>query len=118
MAGYRFFPAADKRQDEIWEYTYEQWGEDQAKKYLQGLHNHLQRLANKEIPSWQLLPTGRLVPSDLNLSIFFSRYEKHYIFFRELSGNDMGVISILHGAMQVPVRLNEDLEGILEKETD
>jgi toxin ParE1/3/4 len=117
MAGYRFFPSADKRQDEIWEYTSEQWGEDQAKKYILGLHNHLQRLANKEIP-WQLLPTSLLVPSDLNLSIFFSRYEKHYIFFRELSSNDIGVISILHGAMQVPVRLNEDLERILKKEEE
>jgi len=47
MAGYRFSPAADKRQDEIWEYTSEQWGENQAKKYLQGLHDHLQRLADK-----------------------------------------------------------------------
>ena len=117
MADYRFSPAADKRQDEIWEYTTEQWGEDQAKKYILGLHNHLQKLANKEIP-WLLLPTSLLVPSDLNLSIFFSRYEKHYIFFRELSSNDIGVISILHGAMQVPVRLNEDLEGILKKEEE
>ncbi len=117
MAGYRFFPAADKRQDEIWEYTSEQWGEDQAKKYILGLHNHLQRLSNKEIP-WQLLPQRLVVPSDLNLSVFFSRYEKHCIFFRELSGNDIGVISILHGAMQVPVRLNEDLERILNKEEE
>ncbi len=117
MAGYRFFSSADKRQDEIWEYTYEQWGETQAKKYLQGLHDHLQRLANKEIP-WQLLPTSMLVPPDLSLTIFFSRYEKHHIFFRELSNKDIGVISILHGAMQVPVRLNEDLERILKKEEE
>lgn len=117
MADYRFSPSADKRQDEIWEYTSEQWGENQAKKYLQSLHNHLQRLANKEIP-WQLLPTHQLVPPDLNLAIFFSRYEKHYIFFRELSNNDIGVISILHGAMQIPVRLNEDLERILKKEKE
>ncbi len=117
MAGYRFFPAADKRQDEIWRYTHEQWGEDQAKKYIRGLHDHLQKLANKDIP-WHPLPTGLLVPSDLNLSIFFSRYEKHYVFFRELSSNDIGVISILHGAMQIPVRLNEDLERILKKEEE
>lgn len=95
----------------------EQWGEDQAKKYILGLHDHLLRLANKEIP-WQPLPPRLLVPLDLNLSVFFSRYEKHYIFFRELSRNKIGVLSILHGAMQIPVRLNEDIERILKKEKD
>ena len=117
MPGYRFFPAADNRQDEIWDYTCEQGGDGQAKKYLQDLHDHLQKLANKEIP-WRPLPARLLVPSDLNISTYFSRYEKHFIFFRELSGNDIGVISILHGAMQVPVRLNEDLERILKKDEE
>jgi plasmid stabilization system protein ParE len=117
MASYRFFPAADRRQDEIWEYTCKQWGENQAKQYIQGLHDHLQKLADKKIP-WRPLPAGLVVPSDLDISIFFSRHEKHYIFFRELSSNAIGVLSILHGAMQIPVRLNEDLERISEKEEE
>ena len=117
MSGYRFFPAADRRQDEIWEFKCKQWGENQAKKYIGGLHAHLRRLANKEIP-WRPLPSRLLVPLDIDISIFFSRYEKHYIFFRELSSKDIGVISILHGAMQIPVRLNEDLEKILQKEEE
>lgn len=117
MAGYRFFATADRRQDEIWEYTCKQWGENQAKQYIQGLHDHLQKLADKKIP-WRPLPAGLVLPSDLDISIFFSRYEKHYIFFRELSRNAIGVLSILHGAMQIPVRLNEDLERISEKEEE
>ena len=50
--------------------------------------------------------------------IFFSRDEKHYIFFRELSSNAIVVLSILHGAMQIPVRLNVDLERISGKEEE
>ena len=26
MIGYKFFPPADKSQDEIWDYTYKEWG--------------------------------------------------------------------------------------------
>jgi plasmid stabilization system protein ParE len=115
MASYRFFPSADKRQDEIWEYICEQWGEDQAKKYIRGLHDHLQRLANKGHP-WRPLPRYLVVPLDLATSIFMSHYKKHYIFFRELSDGDIGVISILHEVMHVPIRLNEDLGKILDKE--
>jgi len=117
MVGYRFFPTTDRRQNEIWEYTCNQWGENQAKKYIRGLHHHLQRLANKDIP-WQRLPTRLLVPLDLDIGIFFSRYEKHVIFFRELSNDDIGVISILHEVMQIPVHLNEDLEKLLKKEEE
>ena len=34
MVGYKFFPPADKSQDEIWDYTYREWGEAQADKYM------------------------------------------------------------------------------------
>ncbi len=108
MADYRFSPAADKRQDEIWEYTTEQWGENQAEEIPSGFARSPSKSCRQRNPMATASPTpDRTI--DLNLSVFFSRYEKHYIFFRELSGNDIGVISILHGAMQVPVRLNEDL---------
>jgi len=117
MSGYRFFPAADRRQDEIWEYTCEQWGENQAKQYIRGLHDHLQRLANRRHP-WRPLPNHLLVPLDFDISIFFSRYEKHYIFFRVLSDGDIAVVSILHEAMHAPIRLNEDLGKILDKKEE
>jgi plasmid stabilization system protein ParE len=55
---------------------------------------------------------------DLDIGIFFSRYEKHAISFRELSDDDIGVISILHEVMQIPVHLNEDLEKLLKKEEE
>ena len=42
--------------------------------------------------------------------IYVIRYQQHFIFFRALSGNMIGVISILHVRMNIPLRLKEDIE--------
>ncbi len=42
--------------------------------------------------------------------IYVIRYQQHFIFFRALSGNMIGVISILHVSMNIPLRLKEDIE--------
>ena len=78
MVGYKFFPPADKSQDEIWDYTHQEWGEAQADKYITGLHSHIQKLADKKL--------------------FM-----------------IGIMSILHDSMHIPVRLREDLEKITGK---
>ncbi|MCF6355624.1 MAG: type II toxin-antitoxin system RelE/ParE family toxin [Candidatus Polarisedimenticolaceae bacterium] len=111
MVGYRFYLAANQRQDEIWRYTCEQRGEAQAEKYIRGLHSHIQELAERKRP-WKSLPGSLVVPPDLDIDVFFSRYESHHLFFRELSNGVIGVMSILHEAMDFPVRLGEDLGRI------
>lgn len=108
MSGYRFYPTADARQDEIWDYTLNEWGEQQAEKYIIELHSHLSKLANNKL-LWQDLPTRLVIPNDLSLSVYFSHYSKHYIFFRELSDGTIGIMTILHETMDVPIRLKEDL---------
>lgn len=113
MAGYVFFPAADEAQDEIWRYTCDQWTEKQAAKYIQGLHDHLQELSEKK-KFWHGLPERLVVPSDLDFNAYFSKYEHHYVFFRELSGEQIGVMSILHEHADLPVRLHEDLNKLSE----
>lgn len=111
MAGYSFFPPADKAQDDIWKYTVKTWGRVQAEKYILGLHEHLQQLADRQ-KNWQLLPKDLVTPSDLDIQAYFSRYEYHFIFFREFSNGDIGVMSILHGQADIPVRLKTDLDAI------
>lgn len=101
---YRFFPAANYRQDEVWQYTYEQWGQRQADRYIRGLHQMLAKVAEKRL-SWRELPEMQ------GTSLYFVRYERHYVFFRELSDGVIGVISILHESMDLPRRLREDLEA-------
>lgn len=111
MIRYRFYLTADQQQDEIWNYSAEQWGEQQAEKYITELHAHLSNLVSNRLLG-QRLPNKLLVPQDLSLSVYFSTYKKHIIFFRELSGGMIGIMSILHETMDLPVRLSEDLRKI------
>lgn len=97
-----FYSAANHRQDEIWEYTVKEWGEEKAIRYIEGLHKAFAEVA-----------AGTLVRRHLahvKLSgTYFTRYGHHFIFFRELPENTIGVISILHENMDLPSRLIDDL---------
>lgn len=115
MKRYLFYPAADAAQDAIWRYTHEQWGEAQADRYVTELHVHLTALAAGDIPRRPLLP-HLLRFSGMVGRVYITRYAKHVIFFREFTNGDIGVMSILHEAMDLPVRLREDLRRLEEKE--
>jgi toxin ParE1/3/4 len=97
-----FFSAADRRQDEIWNYTVEIWGEEQAVRYIEGLHSAIAQAAEGNLV-WRN-PMHPKLPG-----IYFIRYEHHYVFFRELPNKVIGVISILHENMDLPSRLEDDL---------
>ncbi|MEW6144094.1 MAG: type II toxin-antitoxin system RelE/ParE family toxin [Thermodesulfobacteriota bacterium] len=101
---YRFFPAADRRQDEIWDYTLEKWGERKAVEYMRGMHDAISN-AQKDQKLWRTLERTGFE------KIFYIRYERHFIFFRVLSGGVLGIISILHERMDIPARLKEDAKG-------
>jgi len=111
LSSYLFFPPADAAQDEIWRYSCTEWGEAQAEKYIKELHHHLQLLSEKK-QLWRPLPSNLVIPPDLKLKAYFSKYEHHYLFFRELSEGTIGVMAILHEKSDMPVRLCEDLRKI------
>jgi len=116
MAGYLFYPNADIAQDRIWRDTVEKWGEQQAEAYILGLHRHLQKLS--ATPAlWRQLPRSLAVPKPLDVDVWFSRYERHCIFFRKLSAERIGIISLLHESMDLPVRLADDLLNIARRDT-
>ena len=111
MSGYVFFPSANDALDKIWEYSEDKHGTRQAEKYINGLLSYLQKLSeNKQ--SWRVLPQKLAVPDDLDIQLYFSKYEYHFVYFREFSSGKIGIMSILHEAMDVPVRLREDLHKI------
>jgi len=114
MSGYLFYPPADAAQNRIWADTVEQWGEAQAVTYITGLHAHLQKLSETR-SLWRRLPRGLVMPADLKAEAFFSRYQRHYLFFRELPSGKIGIMAILHDRMDVPVRLHEDLTNISDR---
>ncbi len=70
MTGYRFYPTADKAQDDIWDYSVREWGEVRAATYIKGLHEHLQKLADREL-RWRDLPVSLVIPGDLQIEAWF-----------------------------------------------
>lgn len=106
----RIFAPAEFRLLDIWDYTLEQWGEEQADPYLRDLIKRIHSISQEQ-PHWRPLadpdPPG----------IWFIRHRHHYIFFRELSAGLIGVITVLHERMNLPARIREDANQA-EESTD
>ncbi len=111
MANFHIYKTAAFELEDIWLYSARTWGERQADKYIAQIYDCLQELADKE-KHWRKPPRELCVPADIDHGIFFYHHGRHYIFFREFQNSDIGVISILHDAMNIPVRLAIDLEKI------
>jgi plasmid stabilization system protein ParE len=97
----RIFAPAEARLIEIWDYTLDKWGEKQADSYVCALVEGINSLADQR-HRW--LP----IRDKVLRGVWFVRHEHHYVFFRELSGGNIGVITILHENMDIPARLKED----------
>lgn len=111
MSGYRLYKTAQEALESIWFYSFKTWGETQADKYIFELYDCFEQLATKALV-WRKIPAGLCVPPDLDRQVYFSHHQHHYIFFRELDNEDVGIISLLHEKMDLPVRLAEDLQRI------
>jgi len=99
---HRIHPSARRRLVEIWGYTEETWGAEQADRYVEGLFTELDLIAQKR-RRW------RPVKEDGLEGVFFAKYRHHFIFFRDL-GSELGVVTVLHESMDLPNRLREDAE--------
>ncbi|MFA7232908.1 MAG: type II toxin-antitoxin system RelE/ParE family toxin [Terrimicrobiaceae bacterium] len=96
----KIFAAAESRLIEIWDYTLDKWGEKQADAYVRGLVAAMHSLGgNRHL--WRKLPDKTLA------GIWFAKHEHHYIFFREISGGTIGVITVLHESMDLPARIKD-----------
>ena len=99
----RVFRAARERLLEIWNYTERTWGEEQADRYVRELMEAIHGLHGAR-HRWRSVTVEALA------DVFVSRYRHHYLFFRELSSGDIGLISVLHENMDLPARLKEECE--------
>lgn len=88
---------------EIWVYTQQTWGESQADSYIRGLVSAIHEAAKSQ-QRWRPVMDGGLP------GVYFIRYERHFIFFRSLSADALGVISVLHENMDIPMRLRQDAD--------
>lgn len=100
----KFLRASKNRLLEIWDYTERKWGESQADRYIRGMFAAIHEAADSR-HRW------RPVIDEFLSGVYYIRYERHFIFFRILSVDTIGVITVLHENMNIPRRLREDASG-------
>ena len=105
MAQVRVQEAASYRLDEIYRYTRDRWGVEQADRYINGLFDAFEGIDAHEVAS-------RPIPADFGVEGFYFRYERHFVYWRRLSNGDIGIVTILHERMHQTSRFRDDLGGL------
>ena len=98
---YRISGRAQDRIREVHAYTVDRWNDAQAEAYITGLFDHFQLVADGKA-FW------RLIPADFGVEGHFSRYQRHYAYWRRLSDDVLGVVTVLHERMHQLERFAED----------
>jgi len=101
VAAVRIQEAASHRLDEIYLYTRDRWGAEQADRYLTGLFEAFEGVESRRVIS-------RPVPAVFGVEGFFFRYEQHFVYWRRLPNGDIGIVTILHQRMHQIDRFRED----------
>lgn len=83
-------PKASQDLSAIWDYTFSQWGIEQAEKYVRELWAMMEYAANNPIKSVDI--------GDVRREYRKSRSGSHVIFFK-VTGNGIDVVRILHQKM-------------------
>jgi len=99
---YKIYKKAESQIIKIWQYTEEKWGEEQANKYVQELYESFKKISSKP-ELCKKIEQGKII------NVFYFKYKNHFVFFRNLSDQSIGIITILHEKMNIPERLKEDL---------
>ncbi len=89
MAAIRVQEAASYRLDEIYRYTQDHWGTEQADRYITGLFAAFEMIDTHAVVS-------KPVPAEFGVEGYFFRYERHFVYWRRLSNGDIGIVTILH----------------------
>ncbi len=100
MTNYTLWRGATESLTDIYVYTFEMWGEVQANKYLDGFYICFERIVQKQ-------EARRLIPAEFGVDGYFTKYEKHYIYWKELSDGQIAIVAILHERMHRIDRLKD-----------
>ena len=101
MAAVRIQEAASLRVDEIYRYTRDRWGIEQADRYITDLFEAFDKIEPREVMS-------RPIPAEFGVDGYFFRYQRHFVYWRNLSNSDIGIVTILHERMHLIDRFRED----------
>nr|WP_315221095.1 type II toxin-antitoxin system RelE/ParE family toxin [uncultured Flavobacterium sp.] len=97
MAKYQFTRRALNDLIEIWDYTVEEWSENQAERYYNAIIASCIDLASnpKLGKSYEIL----------SLNVLGYKCGEHIIFYREISKNEIEIIRVLHGMMDLKSKI-------------
>ena len=101
MTSFRVQDAALHRIDEIYRYTRDRWGNDQAEVYITGLFNAFSGIETHEVLSLA-------IPAEFDVEGFFFRYERHFVYWKVLNNGGIGIVTVLHERMHQIDRFRED----------
>ena len=101
MTSVRVQEAASFRIDEIYRYTRNRWGEDQAGAYITGLFEAFEKIATGSVRS-------RPIPAEFEVEGYFFRYKRHFVYWKTLRNGDIGIVTVLHERMHQIDRFRED----------
>jgi toxin ParE1/3/4 len=101
LAAVRIQEAASHRLDNIYRYTRDGWGSEQADLYIRGLFEAFGKIETHGV-------TSRPVPAEFGVEGSFFRYERHFVYWRRLSNGDIGIVTILHERMHQIDHFRED----------
>jgi plasmid stabilization system protein ParE len=93
--------AASWRLDEIYRYTRDRWGADQADRYITGLFDAFEGIDTHRTSS-------KPIPAEFGIDGYFFRYERHFVYWRRLSNGDIGIVTLLHERMHQIDRFRDD----------
>jgi toxin ParE1/3/4 len=99
MTGYFLSPAAQADLEQIWEYSVRNLGEDQSTRYILGIRDACQALADGHRQGRQ---ADDIRPGYRKLAV-----GSHVLFYRVADPGVINVIRILHRRMDVAARLRE-----------
>lgn len=88
--------------EDIYVYSFRRWGSKQADDYLDGLYAMFEAIAERSI-SWRAI-SARF---ELDVDGFFASYRSHFVFWREMGQDEIGIFAVLHQSRDIGNRLYE-----------
>jgi toxin ParE1/3/4 len=99
MAGYKFTNKAVDDLSQIWNYTVNEWSENQADIYYKMLLENCNELAHN--------PDSGKKYSEITENLLGFKAGSHIIFYRRIEGNEIEITRILHEQMDLKSRIKE-----------
>lgn len=101
MSQVRVQEAASYRIDEIYRYSRDRFGEEQAARYIEGLFDAFDRIASAEVAS-------RPIPAEFGVDGYYFAYQQHFVYWKRLADGHIGIVTVLHQRMHQMDRLAEE----------